>query len=99
MVVPDKDRHKSGQGKVQNVGRSKPNQDGKGVPPTMKPGDRGLSILQRLSDEQLVVKPVPSPQQDEVSRMQKVYRRFWAGILSKERIEEECRCIEYLFHA
>jgi hypothetical protein len=43
--------------------------------------------------------PSPSANGDPVLLMKRAYRAMWTGILSEQRIEEESRWIERLFHA
>jgi co-chaperonin GroES (HSP10) len=102
IIFPDKDGNKAVGAKVRSVSPGELNPMAKRVPLTAKPGDRVIFEVQSFSGDRPVRKPLASAgpaQQDEVSLLQKTYRSIWAGILSEERIEEECRWIARLFRA
>jgi co-chaperonin GroES (HSP10) len=102
IVSPEEAKTGSTREEVIRCGREELNKNGEQVRLPVKPGRRVLPLPQRLPDEEVAATSVHSvsrPEQDPVSVMKQTYRAIWSGILSEERIEDECRCIERLFCA
>jgi hypothetical protein len=80
-------------------GSSNPRGEGNRV--AEKRGRQAGSGIQRSFEKAAVDKTLwsgsTSKAASEVSALQKTYKAIWKGILSDERIEEECRWIEKLF--